>query len=362
MFSKAVKSLQFVFYSALTSVAPFDFHTIPPKNTLIFEPNAITRKDRKSQTARYYLSSVAQHCPHGAGEAVVKKMELMKSSWIPNHEFLLFYVKDRRNIYGREAVIRVEILNDSSPPQPESDTTTPSLQPAQGDGRPFPSESTPHAVSHSSSSPPTLRPALDLFTITCMPVISTKDCNILSTLTFNGNSTFSIEEVAAIASVASAAADEQSLLGHQSSWYARMIYSIILETQAGNYTKAPPDKHMGKHKIVDDAASNILIPSSDASKQLTQAYLKRWREYLGDIDDRKKVKEEPSIPMAEAPRREAEADRRETERLRQESLELQLMIAREKEETRRLRKEIEDSERELALCRERSSSSRPSAI
>ncbi|KAK0204149.1 hypothetical protein DFS33DRAFT_1275219 [Desarmillaria ectypa] len=363
-------------------IAPFDFHTIPPENTIIFEPDVSARKDRKSQTARSYLSSVAQHCPHGVGEAVVKKIEFMKSSRIPNHEFLLCYVKDHRNIRGREAVIRIERLNDSASlqplPEPQSGTTKPSLQPPVNDRHSL-SESISHTSSHSSSHSLS-GPALDLFTITSMPVIATKDSNVLSTLTFNDNSTFAAEEAAAIAMVASDAADEYSVLSHQCYWYARVVYNIILETQAGNYTKAPleDDKRMGKHmgmKIVNDAASNILIPPSDTSKHLTQTYIRKWRELSEDIDDRKKKKEEPIRKAeaaqrgeeaakrdAESAKRVAEAAQREAERERQEKAAALQELQRQKEELAKKQKEFDDYKRDLALRTERISSSQPSAV
>ncbi|PBK70656.1 hypothetical protein ARMSODRAFT_89064 [Armillaria solidipes] len=195
----------------------------------------------------------------------------MKSSRVPNHEFLLCYVRDRRNIYDREAVIRIERFSDSAPPQPPLEPhvniSALSLQPPVKDRRSLSSESISGTSSHSSS-PSLFGPALDLFTITYMPVIAVKDYDVLSTLTFNDNSTFLAEEAAVIAMVASDAADECSVLSHQCYWYTRVIYNIILETQAGKYTKTPleDDKRMGRRgrvKIVNDAASNILIPPSD---------------------------------------------------------------------------------------------------
>ncbi|SJL13030.1 uncharacterized protein ARMOST_16466 [Armillaria ostoyae] len=53
--------------------------------------------------------------------------------------------------------------------------------------------------------------ALDLFTITCIPVIAIEDYDVLSTLTFNDNSTFSAEETVVTAIVASDAADEYNI-------------------------------------------------------------------------------------------------------------------------------------------------------
>lgn len=54
IFSKARKVLQFLFYSAMTYAAPYDFRAIPLNIVIIG-----ARKDRKSQTARSHLSSVA---------------------------------------------------------------------------------------------------------------------------------------------------------------------------------------------------------------------------------------------------------------------------------------------------------------
>ncbi|KAK0433825.1 uncharacterized protein EV420DRAFT_1481708 [Desarmillaria tabescens] len=96
----------------------------------------------------------------------------------------------------------------------------------------------------------------------------------------------------------------------------------------------------------------IFIPSSDTSRPLTQAYLKKWCEWLGDIDVWEKRKEENAYHE-----REREIIIQETEGLRQE-----VEADREKEETRRLQKEIDDSEWELALHMDWLSSSRPSMI
>ncbi|KAK0466495.1 hypothetical protein IW261DRAFT_1426909 [Armillaria novae-zelandiae] len=71
---KGSKVLQFFFYSATSYVALYDFCTT---QAIIFKT---AREDRKSQTSRVFLSSVPQHCPHGAGEVAIKKIEFMKSS------------------------------------------------------------------------------------------------------------------------------------------------------------------------------------------------------------------------------------------------------------------------------------------
>ncbi|SJL16126.1 uncharacterized protein ARMOST_19645 [Armillaria ostoyae] len=265
----------------------------------------------------------------------------MKSSQVPNHEFLLFYAEDLRNIYGREAVIRIERFSDSAPPQPL-------LEP------------------HVNISAPSLQ-----------PLIAVKDYDVLSTLTFNDNSTFSAEEAAMIAMIASDADDEYSVLSHQCYWYARVIYNIILETQVGKYTKTPleDDKRMGRRgrvKIVNDAASNILIPPSDTSKQLAQTYLAKWHEWQEDIKERIKEKE-ALLRREEAARRVAEAvaegERREKleaqqreEAVLQREESLLRKLQRKDEELARKQKELDDYKRDQVLRMDRASSSRPNAI
>ncbi|SJL13035.1 uncharacterized protein ARMOST_16471 [Armillaria ostoyae] len=96
-----------------------------------------------------------------------------------------------------------------------------------------------------------------------MPVIAIEDYDVLSTLTFKDNSTFSAEAAAVIAMVASDAADEYSILSLQC--------DCALED----------DKRMGRPervKTVNDSASSIPIPSSDTSKQSAQPYLAREKE------------------------------------------------------------------------------------
>ncbi|KAK0443785.1 hypothetical protein EV421DRAFT_511119 [Armillaria borealis] len=86
------------------------------------------------------------------------------------------------------------------------------------------------------------------------------------------------------------AADEYSILSHQRYRYARVICNIILEIQAGKYTKAPLER-MGRPervKTVNDSASSILAPSSGTSKQLTQTYIAKWREWQEDIKERRR--------------------------------------------------------------------------
>ncbi|SJL16109.1 uncharacterized protein ARMOST_19627 [Armillaria ostoyae] len=304
MFSKARKTLQFLFYAVLTSYAPYDFRTIPPENTIIFVPDVICRRDRRSQTARSYFSSVAQHCPYGAGEAIVKKIEFSSSTLRRNHSLIL------------------------TPPH------LPWVTPIVQDRRSLSSESASisRTGSHSPSPESLYVPANGLFTITCMPVILIEDYDILSTLTFKHNSRFAIEEAAVIAS---AAAEECSIPSYL---YDRVIYNIILESQAGNlkYTKgkAPPE----------DIAT---------SKQLTQTYIEKWREFRVDIQERIEVREDSMRRMEEA-RRQTEAYQREIERMKQE-----LEVLREEPaELTRKQKELDDHKRDLV---DRVSSSPPNA-
>ncbi len=60
-----------------------------------------------------------------------------------------------------------------------------------------------------------------------MPVLAIEDYDVLSILMFNDNSTFSAEEAAVIAMVASDAADEYSILSRQRYWYTRVLFNII---------------------------------------------------------------------------------------------------------------------------------------
>ncbi|KAK0488933.1 hypothetical protein IW261DRAFT_1414370 [Armillaria novae-zelandiae] len=282
------------------------------------------------------------YCPHGAGEALITKVEYMKSSRVPNHKFLLCHVKDPQNIRGRDTVIRIERFSDSAPPserEPRTDSNLPSLQPPAKERRPLASESMSDMSSHSSS-PSLFGQALDVLAIYCMPVIEFKDYDVLSTLTFNDDSTFASEQAAVMAMVASDAADEYSIISHQCYWYAWVIFNIILETQAGQYTKTPleDDKHMGRRgkvKIVNDAASNIFIPPSDTLKRLVHTYLTKWLQWQVDIEGRKNEKDAPlrdAEAAAERERREKLEAEAVAERERQEKLEAEAVAERERRE------------------------------
>ncbi|KAK0197694.1 hypothetical protein F5146DRAFT_995327 [Armillaria mellea] len=322
MFSMTRKVLQFLFYSAMAALAPH-VHTERPKNTFIFDPDPHSRKTRRSNNAWSYLSDLAEYCPYGAGEAVIKKVEYMKSKRVPNHEFLLCHVKDPRNIRARDTVIRIERFSDNAPLQrePRSDSNLPSLQPPAKDRRSLAPESISDTSSHSSSRS-LFGQALDLFAIYCNPVIEFKDYDVLSTLTFNDDSTFVAEQAAVAAMVASGAADEYSAITHQCYWYARVIFNIIVETQAGQYTKRlfEDDKQMGRRgklRIINDAASNLFIPPGDTSERLIHTYRVKWLQWQVDIEERKKEKDAP-LRKEEAARRDAEAV---AERERREKLE-----------------------------------------
>ncbi|KAK0183737.1 hypothetical protein F5146DRAFT_1007639 [Armillaria mellea] len=178
----------------MAALAPH-IHTEHPKNTFIFDPDPHSHKTRRLNNAWSYLSDLAEYCPYRAGEAVIKKVEYMKSNSLPS-------------LFGQ---------------------------------------------------------ALDLFAIYCNLVIEFKDYDVLSTLTFNDDSTFVAEQAAVAAMVASGATDKYSAITHQCYWYAWVIFNIIVETQAGQYTKRPfeDDKQMGRHRklrIINDAASNLFIP------------------------------------------------------------------------------------------------------
>ncbi|PBK98671.1 hypothetical protein ARMGADRAFT_1075489 [Armillaria gallica] len=187
-----------------------------------------------------------------------------------------------------------------------------------------------------------------------MPVIAVKDCDVLSTLTFNDNSTFSAKEAAC-------------------HWYALVTYNIILEMQAGthNKTSLEDDKRMGRRgrvKIVNDAVSNNIIPPSDTSKQLTQTYLAKWHEWQEDINREDKGALSPASQsvrraaetVAERERRaKLEAQRREEAALQREESVLR-QLQRKDEELARKQKELDDYKRDQALRMDRVSSSRPS--
>ncbi|KAK0484248.1 hypothetical protein EDD18DRAFT_1361823 [Armillaria luteobubalina] len=364
MFSTTRKVLKFLFYSAMASIAPH-IDTEPPKNTIIFDPDPHVHNLRKTVNACAYLRDLARYCPHGAGEAVIKKVEFMKSSRVPNHEFLLCHVKDPRNIAGRDTVIQIERFNDNAPPQ-RPRTDIPSLQPPTKDRRSLSSQSVSDASSHSSS-PSLFGQALDLFTIFCMPVITSKDDNVLSTLTFDDDSTFSAEEAGVMAMVASDAADEYSAISHQCYWYARVIFNIIVETQAGKYTKRPleDNKRMGKRgviRIVNNASSNFFIPPSDTSQRLVHSYRAKWHQWQVDIEEKKKEKDAP-LRREEAARCTAEAAA-ERERLEAQRREEGLLrkLQRKDEELAKMRREIGDQKRDQALHLDQVSSFPPNTI
>ncbi len=157
MFERLKKRLRFLFYTAMTTAHPYDFGTVPPQNTIIFQPEIDLRRNTRSQPAGTYLDYILKYCPHGSGEAVVTKMEYRKMG--PRnacHEFLVCYVEDRRKIRGRVAVIRIECCSVVDP------TQTP-----QGESR-----SSLTSVSSSSSQPSGSFfgiGAQDRFTITCAP-------------------------------------------------------------------------------------------------------------------------------------------------------------------------------------------------
>ncbi|KAK0482340.1 hypothetical protein IW261DRAFT_1467296 [Armillaria novae-zelandiae] len=302
MFSKVRRTLQFLFYAVLTYHAPYDFSTIPPENTIIFRPDVNCRRDRTTQTARYYLSDVARHCPYGVGEAVVKKVELVRSSRIRNYEFLLFYVKDRRDIYGREAVIRIERPYSPLESQSERDPSTASLGDSRVQDRrslSSDSESISRTDTHNSSLEPPYVPVNDLFSIICMPVILVEDYDVISTLTFEHESRFTIEEAAVMAMVVSATAEENSNLSYP---YTRVIYNIILESQAEN---------------LKDTKGEAPLEDTATSKQLAKICIEKWHEFQVHVKEMRKMRTDP-MRMLEEAKRQTEVYQREIKRMEQE--------------------------------------------
>ncbi|KAK0472838.1 hypothetical protein IW261DRAFT_1423994 [Armillaria novae-zelandiae] len=336
MFSTTLKVLKFLFYSAMASLAPH-VDTEPPKNTIIFDPNPHVRNLRRTVNACTYLRDLARYCPHGAGEVVIKKVEFMKSSWVPNHEFLLCHVKDPRNIPGRDTVIQIEHFNDSAPSQ-WPDTDIPSLQPPPKDRRSLSPQSVSDASSHSSS-PSIFGPVLDLFTIFCMPIITSKDYDILSTLNFNDDLTFVAEQAAAMAMVASDAADK----------YNPVIFNIIVETQARNYTKTPPEdnKCMGKHGMVDiEEKKKAATEREEEARCAAEAATEREEATRRDMEaaaERQRQEQLEAQRREEAVLQRGREDKLEAQR-REESLLRQLQ--RKDEELAFLRRQLSDCKRD----------------
>ncbi|PBK83155.1 hypothetical protein ARMGADRAFT_1089708 [Armillaria gallica] len=284
-------------------------HTPEPENTIVFEPDKGARKDPRSQSARRYLVDIARYCPNGVGEAIVKKIEHRKSSEAPHHEFLLCYVQDR-NVPTRQAVIRIE--------RPNKDQATPDngAPPAPPPTPPPAPRLSPDAMR--SSSPSLFGRAIDVFTITCD--INAKRSDVtLSTLIFDDNSGFTADEVAMICQIVSESADEYNALGHQCYWYAGMIYEIIQEIYMNRFeeTLAEGNRRKGMGwgmRSVNDKKMNQNIFSSPelTSKQLSQTHLKRWPEWVADIEAKKKKRSDAEL------RQELERRNEEINMLRRE--------------------------------------------
>ncbi len=265
-------------------------HAPEPENTIVFETDNAARKDPRSQSARSYLISVARYCPNGVGEAVVKRIEYRKSSEAPNHEFLLCYVEDR-NVYTRQAFIRIERFNKD---QPAPDNGAPPAPPLALPPAPRLSLAAMH-----SSSPSLFGRAVDVFTITCV-INAKRSDTTLSTLIFDDNAGFTADEAAMICHIVSECADEYNALGHQCHWYAGVVYSVIQETQSGRFTKTPAEdnKHAGKGwgtRQVNNQKMDFLPLPEHTSKQLSQTHFKRWPEWVADIEQTKHVRS-PFVP------------------------------------------------------------------
>ncbi len=249
-------------------------HNSEPKNTIIFEPNDNARRDRRSLTARLYLTDVARYCPNGVGEAVVKRIEYRKSSEAPNHEFLLCYVEDC-NLSTRQAVIRIERC--------KSDQASPASPPL------LPTTHISHDALHSSS-PSSFGSAADSFTITC-DINAKRSDAMLSTLIFDDNSAFTADETAMICQIVSECDDEYSALGHQCFWYADTIYKIIRKIHSTHImeTLAEGHKRKGMGRGVK-IKTNAFIPSTHFPEKLAQIHLERWPKWQAGIEVAKEVR------------------------------------------------------------------------
>ncbi|PBK62949.1 hypothetical protein ARMSODRAFT_1024488 [Armillaria solidipes] len=254
-------------------------HAPEPENTIVFETDSAARKDPRSLSARAYLVFVARHCPNGVEEAVVKKIEYRKSSEAPNHEFLLCFVEDH-NVPTRQAIIRIECFNQNQ------------IAPDRGVPFALPPAKFLSLDALRSSSPSLFSTTVDVFTITC-GINDKRSDTTLSTLIFDDNSGFSADETAMICQIVSECADEYNSVGHQCYWYAGVVYDVIQETQSGRFTKTPAEdnKHVGKGwgmRSVNNQRMNIFSPPEHASEQLSQTHLRKWPEWVADIEAKKK--------------------------------------------------------------------------
>ncbi len=282
MFAGLKKRLRFLFYTAMTTVHPYDFSTVPPQNTIIFQPETGLRKYSRSQPAGTYLGDVLQYCPHGSGEAVVTRMEYRKMG--PRnacHEFLVCYVEDRRKIHGRVAVIRIERCGVVDPPQ------TPQ-------GRESRSSSRSVSISSSKPSGSLFGIAEDKFTITCTPEVEPTDSRLLSTLHFHGASLV-VEELAVATRVASEADERYHVVTNQCLRFALLIWNIICCVKKGNFDEDARDKNkMGTFSGIPllhrDASSIFGSPSDTTLPAMISTYNAQWKKWLLDIEAKKMVR------------------------------------------------------------------------
>ncbi|KAK0455172.1 uncharacterized protein EV420DRAFT_1481428 [Desarmillaria tabescens] len=292
MLSKARRSLQTLFCPATAAPASF---TPPPENTIIFEVDSAARRSTKSQSAYSYLTSVARYCPRGVGDAVVTKIEFRKSPKPPNHEFILLYVKDR-------------IVPGSKPREGSSL----SLDSTKFDYSPDASLSTEH----------------DFFIITS-DVNTKRSDHILSTLTFDDDSTFTADEAAMICKIAS---DFSQHFSHQ---YARVIYNVIQKTQKGHFTKKSAE---------DDRCMVSNGASISYFDRLAEIYCEEWPKWMADIEKRKREMDEEEKRWKE--------NEQELVKVENSTMELKQELNRLKEELAMLQKVKDASESRDIASRE----------
>ncbi|KAK0237145.1 hypothetical protein EDD85DRAFT_1023855 [Armillaria nabsnona] len=342
MFAGLKKRLRFVFYTLMTTTHPYDFGTIPPQNTIIFEPEIDLRRSTRSQPAGTYLGDILKYCPHGSGEAVVTKMEYRKMG--PRnacHEFLVCYVEDRRKIHGRVAVIRIEhcgVVNPTQIPQGESRSSLTSM-------------------SSSSSDSFFGIGAQDRFTIRCVPEIEPTDSRLLSTLYFRGPSLM-VEELAVATRVASEASERYHVITNQCLWFALLIWNIICQVKAGEFREVAVDKNgMGTFSGIpllhEDASSIFWFSSPNKLPTIISTYKAQWKKWVLDIEAKKVEKEAPAKEIltvrqeVEAMRQEVKAVRQEAEAVRQEKLRIFERIAKNESQREENRRESEERQKEI---------------
>ncbi|KAK0202118.1 hypothetical protein DFS33DRAFT_1276890 [Desarmillaria ectypa] len=167
----------------LTSV-PITTPTTFPRTLSFSSPTSMLAKMQGRDPAAH-LSAIVQYCPCGAGEAVVTKIEHRKSLPPSEYQYLLCYVKDRRNISGREAIIRIKRTFKTGHPQTSQE------------GLPGPST------------------ARDIFTINCTPEIMPNDDSRLVAKPEFKELSLTSEQLAAAAAVVSDYYERHNIANYQ---------------------------------------------------------------------------------------------------------------------------------------------------